>query len=155
MPATKKLRFDISIQAPVERVWETMLGPRSYEEWTAPFGEGSRFEGTWEEGARMRFLSPSGDGMVARIAANRPCEFLSIQHLGCITGGVEDGESEMSRAWASAFENYTFRRIGGGTELLVEQDAVADFEQYLLGAWPKALAKLKEMCEGAPLSGGE
>jgi uncharacterized protein YndB with AHSA1/START domain len=147
MPPAEKLQFNLYIEAPVERVWDTMFGAESYKDWTSAFCEGSYFEGSWEEGARIRFLAPSGDGMFARIAANRRHEFLSIQHLGCIAGGVEDRDSEAAFASAPAFENYTFKAVGGTTELAVEQDASEEYEQYLRDAWPKALAKLKEMCE--------
>ena len=71
----KTLRFSTLIQAPPGRVWQLMLAPDSYRDWTAAFMEGSRYEGSWEQGQRIRFLSPAGEGMVAEIAENRPGEF--------------------------------------------------------------------------------
>jgi uncharacterized protein YndB with AHSA1/START domain len=139
MTAVRKLRFRTHINAPVERVWEMMLGPDSYRQWTSAFVEGSYFEGSWDEGATIRFLSPSGDGMVAIIAENRPHERISIRHVGIIAAGVEDRESDQIRAWAPAFENYTFRPVDGGTEVAIEQDVAEDFEQHMLDMWPRAL----------------
>ena len=74
-------------------------------------------------------------------------EFLSIRHLGMIQGGVEDVDSEAVRAWGPAHENYTFRAVDGGTEVLVEQDAPEDFAASLSACWSKAFARLKELCE--------
>ena len=64
----KKLVFTTFIDAPRETVWDRMLAPATYERWTAAFAEGSRFEGSWAEGARIRFLGPDGSGgMVSMI----------------------------------------------------------------------------------------
>lgn len=87
--------------------------------------------------------------MVAEIAEHRPNEFISIRHLGSISNGVEDTESEAVRAWAPAYENYTFFATPGGTRLVVIQDVTEDFEQYLASAWPKALQQLKVLCEAS------
>lgn len=72
----------------------------------------------------IAFLSPSGDGMVADIAAFRPNEYISLRHLGWIVNGVEDTESEAVRAWAPAFENYTFQSVPEGTRPIVDQDVL-------------------------------
>jgi uncharacterized protein YndB with AHSA1/START domain len=142
-----KLNFSIVIQAPRAQVWNVMLGAESYPVWTALFCEGSYFEGAWEAGARIRFLSPSGGGMTSVIAENRLHEYLSIKHLGYIHNGVEDTESESVRSWAPAFENYSFREAAGGTEVRVEVDITAEYESYMRETWPQALAKLKEICQ--------
>lgn len=147
MPADKRIQFSTVIHAPVATVWRLMIGPQSYRQWTSAFAEGSHFQGSWEQGARIRFLAPSGDGMVAEIAELRPGEFISIHHLGMIANGVEDTTSDAARAWAPAYENYTFVTVPEGTRVVVDQDVPADFEGYMRGAWPKALALLKQLCE--------
>ena len=65
------MEFSVTIQAPPERVWETAFADHGYRQWTVPFCEGSYFEGSWESGARMRFLAPGGAGMVAEIAESQ------------------------------------------------------------------------------------
>ncbi|MCB9880600.1 MAG: SRPBCC domain-containing protein [Planctomycetes bacterium] len=142
----KRLRFIKDIPAPVATVWSTMLAPDSYEHWTAAFCEGSHYDGAWEEGERIRFLAPNGDGMVAEIAELRPREFVSIRHLGFIHGGVEDTESDAIRAWAPAYENYSFEATLGGTRLVIDQDVTEDFEAMMKDAWPKALNRLESLC---------
>ena len=145
----KTLRYSITIQAPREAVWAAMLGPDTYRAWTAPFCEGSYYEGSWNAGDRIRFLGPNGEGMSSVIAESRPPEFVSIRHLGIVKDGIEDTTSEAAAAWASAFENYTFARVGDATEVTVEVQMAPDFEAFMDESWPKALAKLRSICEDA------
>jgi hypothetical protein len=59
---------------------------------------------------------------------------------------VEDGK-EKETEWAGALENYTFKDIGGKTEVLVDMDSNEEFEEMFQDIWPKALQKLKELAE--------
>lgn len=145
----KTLTFAISIKAPKQVVWEKMLNDETYRIWTTPFAEGSHFVGSWDKGAKIKFLGPGGDaGMVSEIAESRPFEYISIRHLGEILNGVEDTTSEKVKAWTPAYENYTFADEDGGTKLTVQLDTVPDFEQYMNDTFPKALEVLKGLCEG-------
>jgi hypothetical protein len=148
MPAVKRLQFTTIIEAPVERVYALMIEPEAYKHWTSAFAEGSSFEGSWAQGGQIRFLSPSGDGMVAEIAENRANQFISIRHRGFIAQGVVDTDSEAVRAWAPAYENYSFQAVPQGTRLVVDQDITDDFEGFMNETWPKALARLNALCEG-------
>ena len=62
----KTLTFEIAINAPRAVVWTNMLGAETYKVWTSPFCEGTYFVGSWDKGARIHFLAPSGDGMRGR-----------------------------------------------------------------------------------------
>ena len=142
----------ISISAPKEKVWDTMLGEDTYREWTSVFNEGGRFEGNWDEGSKMLFLGPDPEtgkegGMVARIKENRPYEFISIEHLGMIKDGVEDMTSEEVKKWTPAFENYTFVEENGVTEVTVDIDVATEYADMFGELWPKALQKVKEISE--------
>ena len=147
MSQVKRAQFSTLISAPPAVVVEVMTGPESYRDWTSVFTEGSCYEGSWNEGERIRFLTPSGDGMVAEIAEHRPNEFISIRHIGVVQNGVEDTESEAVRAWAPAYENYTFEAVGEGTRVVVDQDVTAEYEDYMQKTWRDALARLKALCE--------
>jgi hypothetical protein len=148
----QKLHFSITINAPKEKVWHTMLDDKPYREWTAAFNPGSYYKGDWSKGSKILFLGPdpkTGEegGMVSRIAENKPYEFISIEHLGIVKNGVEDTTSEEARKWAPAFENYTFKEKGGATEVLVEMDIEDENKKMFEEMWPKALQKLKEIAE--------
>jgi len=86
--------------------------------------------------------------MVAEIAAFRPNEYISLRHLGWVVKGVEDTESEAVRSWAPAYENYTFQIVPDGTRLIVDQDVLEEYLDFMSKTWPKALSLLKELCEG-------
>ncbi len=147
MTEPNRMTFSTTINAPVDRVWRTMLEDATYREWTSVFAEGSAYEGSWEPGAKIRFTAPGGDGMVAEIAEHRPREYVSIRHLGMMQGGQEDTTSAAVRSWAPIYENYRFREVPGGTEVVVEMDSLPAFDQQMRELWPKALARLKEVAE--------
>jgi len=146
------LTYNTTIAANPARVWDVMLEQETYQSWTSAFAEGSRYEGSWDQGQSIRFLGPDGNGMVAVIAENRRHEFLSIQHLGMIKAGVQDTESELAKAWTPSFENYRFTPAGSSTELEVTLDVPEQYVDFMNQAWSAALAKLKELCE-RPVTG--
>lgn len=143
----KRLHFSKSINAPREKVWNTLIGRESYKAWTAPFMEGSYYEGSWNKGDKIRFLGPDGGGMTSVIADNRLHEFISIKHLGEVKNGVDDFDSEDARKWALAFENYTLTKVNGSTEVGIDIDVTPDFESYMKEKWPVALDTLKSLSE--------
>ena len=147
MATKKRIQFSIIIAAPVETVFKTMLAPASYNDWTSAFAEGSYYEGAWRQGEKIKFLLPSGDGMVAEVAECRENEFVSLRHIGSVNNGIEDTTSESVRAWAPAYENYTFSAITEGTKLVIDQDVTEEFEAFITQAWPNALQRLKTLCE--------
>ncbi|MGP9799913.1 SRPBCC family protein [Rheinheimera sp. NSM] len=149
MRNVKQLHFSIVINAPVQTVWQRMLSDVGYRNWTSAFCEGSYFKGSWQQGETIRFLSPSGDGMVATIAEHKPLELISIKHLGFIVAGKDDFSSDNVTSWAPAYENYRFRAVETGTEVSIEQDIAPEYEQYMQDTWPKALQKLKLLAEQA------
>jgi uncharacterized protein YndB with AHSA1/START domain len=146
-----KLKFSIVINAPKEKVWNTMLDDKTYRIWTEEFTPGSHYVGNWSKGSKILFLGPGNDGkiggMVSRIKDNRLYEFISIEHLGEVLDGIEDTTSDRVKIWAGALENYTFIDKNGKTELVVEMDINEEFKEMFEGMWPKALQKLKSLCE--------
>lgn len=145
----EKLRFVITINAPREKVWNTMLEKNTYQKWTSSFHKGSTYEGNWKEGSEMKFIGPSQDGnisgMYALIVANRPYEFVSIKHLG-------DFNNDGKNPWPvvqgqETYENYTFKDVDGGTEMIVELTVPVEWKEMFNDMWPKALVRLKEIVE--------
>ena len=148
----EKLRQTIFINAPRPRVWEAMLADATYRDWTSAFSPGSYYKGDWSEGSKILFLGPDPDGggeggIVSRIAANRLHEFISVEHLGIVQNGVEDTESPAAKAWAPAYENYTFADSNGGTELTIEMDIQGEQKATFDKMWTDALARLKAIAE--------
>ena len=147
----EKLQFKIDINAQKEKVWDTMLEDRTYRIWTEEFTPGSHYIGSWEEGSKILFLGPANDGklggMVSRIKENKLHKFISIEHLGEVLDGIEDTTSDRVKIWAGALENYTFIDKDDKTELVVDMVINEEFKEMFEGLWPKALQKLKSICE--------
>lgn len=149
-----KLQFKVSIDAPVTRIYDFMLGISSkstYEQWTALFNPTSTYEGSWSKGSKILFVGVDENGekggMVARIVENIANRFVSIQHYGLIQGDEEITEGPEIEKWANSFENYTFEENNGTTIVTVHLDTLEDYTDYMNQSYPKALNKLKELCE--------
>ena len=148
----QKLTASIIINAPREKVWDTLLGYNTYKEWTKVFNPTSRYEGDWSEGSKILFLGTDENGgneggMVSKIAKNVPNEFISIKHLGIIENGIEDTTSPKAKSWAPAYENYILTDVNGGTEFTVEQDLDDEYMEMFKEMWEKALQELKRLSE--------
>ena len=150
----KKLQFKVGINAPVTKVYDVMLGiinKSTYEQWTALFNPTSTYEGTWIKGSKMLFIGidDKGEkgGMVSEIAEIIPNRFVSIRHYGLLKANVEITEGSEVEKWANGFENYTFEESNETTTLTVDLDTTEDFLDYMNETYPKALDKLKEICE--------
>ena len=148
----EKLNFNITIDAPREKVWKVLWDDATYPKWTSAFSETSYAETDWQEGSKVLFGDGSGNGMVSRIAVKRENEFLSFEHLGELKDGVEIPNSD----WAGAREEYTLKTVGGKTELHVEMDSDGgEFAEMFKGMWPRALAILKELSESSAVFDGK
>lgn len=150
----KKLQFKINIYARATKIYDIMLGLTSkstYEQWTSLFNPTSTYEGSWEKGNKMLFIGVDAKGekggIVSRIAENIPNQFVSIQHYGLIKADMEIIEGPEVEKWANGCENYTFEESDGLTTVTVDLDTTENFLAYMNQTYPKALAKLKELCE--------
>ncbi len=138
----KKLKFTTTINAPKEKVWKTLWDDKSYRQWTAAFAEGSYAESDWNEGSKITFLTPKGDGMFGIIEKKIPNEQMTFKHLGELKNGIEEPKD-----WGDATESYHLSEKDGITELTVQMDSTADFEQYFNDTFPKALESVKHISE--------
>lgn len=146
----ERLQFKTTIDAARERVWEILWGDQTYPQWTSPFSEGSQVKTDWKKGSRVLFLDGQGEGMVSEIVEKVPNEFMSFRHIGVLKDGKEDFETARKKGWSGAMENYTLKTMNGKTEVTVDQDVEAEYNEYFLKAWPKALEKLKAIAEEVP-----
>jgi uncharacterized protein YndB with AHSA1/START domain len=153
-----KLRFTVDITAPVDHVWDSMLDPDTYREWTHSFHEGSHYTGGWNTGDEIRFLGPDDDGrmggMIARVVENRPAEFVSLEYTGQIIDGVDDFTSAEAKELIGAHEDYSFSEHDGVTTVDIAVDSDEKFSEMFQEAWPVALAKLGEIAERDTTGGG-
>ena len=146
-----RLHFEVLINQSPAKVYDAMLEKPTYEEWTDVFSPGSTYIGTWEEGSKIFFVGQGEEGnqngMVSRVYKNVENKLVDIEHLGVLKECVEILGGKEVEMWAGAHEIYTFEEKGSNTLLLVELDTTMEYEDFFAEAWPKALDKLKEICE--------
>lgn len=150
----KTLTYIINIDAPASKVYNIMLGldnKKTYEAWTALFNPTSTYKGSWEKGSKIVFvgIDEQGNmgGMIAKIAENIPNKSIVIKHYGILENDKEIIDGPKVENWAGASENYSFSEHNGTTSITVDVDANDEFMTYFDETWPKALNKLKEICE--------
>jgi len=144
----KEIKFEDNIAASAKHIWETMLAPDTYKEWSGAAWPGSSYEGEWKEGAEIRFVSPEGEGTLVKILAYEPYHYISAEHIAVLLkGGAQDRESEMAKDWVGSTESYTFTENNGTTLFSVQMRVSDGWADMFNTDWPKALAKLKEICE--------
>ncbi|MEX0360080.1 MAG: SRPBCC domain-containing protein, partial [Allomuricauda sp.] len=122
----KTLYFEETINAPVEKVYRSMLDKETFQKWTSEFNPTSRYEGSWEEGSKILFLAEEENGntmgMLSRIKENRPHAFVSIEHLGIVENGKEITDGDKVEVFAGALEEYTFVPRNGSTMIQARMD---------------------------------
>lgn len=150
----EKLQFASHIKSPVNKVFDIMLGisnKSTYEQWTALFNPTSTYEGSWKKGSKMLFIGfdEKGEksGMVSEIVDNILNQSISIRHYGFVKSNVEITSGPEVEKWGNGFENYTFKEKNGITSVTVDLDVAEEFSDYMKKTYPKALNKLKELCE--------
>jgi len=145
------LHFEKNINASAKNVFETMLDKKQFPVWTAEFNPELHFIGSWEKDCEIIFLGTDKDGnmggMLSKVKENIPNKFISIEHLGLIQNGREITSGPEVEGWVGAMENYTFKEENGKTLVSVDVDVNQEFKSYFLKTWPKALKKLKTICE--------
>ncbi len=148
---TEVLHYEVIINSPVEKVYDTMLNEDSYRDWTSIFNSASHYSGSWNKGSRILFLGTDSNGgssgMVSWIKENIKNKLLSIEHIGTIKNGKEFLCGKEADGWKGSLENYTFNPLGQKTVLSVDIDSNHDFKSYFEETWPKALDKLRSICE--------
>jgi uncharacterized protein YndB with AHSA1/START domain len=150
----KKTQFEVSIDAPAAKVYDMMLGITDksiYEHWTAVFNPTCTYEGDWSKGGKMLFVGTDEKGekggLVSEVVENIPNRFVSVRHYGLVKSDEEVTDGPEVEKWANGFENYTFEENNGTTRVTVDLDTTEDFLDYMNTTFPKALQKLKELCE--------
>lgn len=150
----EKVQFKVNIHAPVATVYDIMLGitdKQTYEQWTALFNPTSTYSGSWSKGSKIQFIGidENGEkgGMLSEIVDAVADRYVSIRHYGLIKSGLEITDGPDVEKWANGNENYTFEESNGTTTVTVDLDTAADFVDYMNETYPKALDKLKALCE--------
>ena len=147
----ERLKFDIQVKAPVDKVFATMTGKTGYQQWTSVFCESSDFEGSWSEGEKIMFVAVNKagkrEGMLGRVKAFVLNSFVSVEYYGVLDGDDEITEGEIAEGFKDMYENFSFEPQEYGTLVTVDVDVEDAFKPFLMETYPKALERLKQICE--------
>jgi len=139
-------RYSQHIAAPRETVWRLMLlDDAGYRDWTSAFCDGSYYEGSWEPGSEIQFLTPEGQGLMARVAQLEAPAHVQLRHQAEIENFQVKADG--SANWKDCREEYWLHEEAGGTRVDVELEVSPDYEGVMCELWPKALLRLKQLCE--------
>ena len=138
----KTITFTTEIDAPIEKVWESLWNEDSYKEWTKHFVPGSHYVSDWQISGRTLFLGPDGNGMFATITKlNKPYE-VTFLHQGEIWDGVEKESIA-----GGAYERYVLIESDGSTTLTVSVDVDDQYEEHMDEGFSKGLEEVKRIAE--------
>ena len=143
----KAKKFETIIDAPAKKVWDVLWSDKTYRDWTSVFSEGSYAESDWNEGSKIYFLTPEGDGMYSIIEKKIPNKLMVFKHLGVLKAKKEVPLDEESKKWTGAKEIYDLVEEGKKTILTASVDLMADFEAFFAETFPKALERVKKLAE--------
>ena len=142
------LKYKIEIAAPAKKVWETMLQQETYRQWVGKSWPGSTYEGKWEKGEKIKFVSSEGEGALAEMVEAKPYEQILARHIALLQkGGVEDRTSEVAQGWVGTTEGYQFTERNGSTTVTVTIETKAEWRDMFDEGWPAALEELKKITE--------
>lgn len=147
----ERLEFTTEINAPVEKVFNTMLAPETYKQWTAVFSPTSDYEGEWAQDAKIMFTMLDNDGkrggMVGIVEQYVPNKVVSVRFIGVLDGENEITEGDAIQSFVGIYENYYFESLDHGTSVRVEVDVDAEYRSYMLETYPRSLTILKQIAE--------
>ncbi|KIA96059.1 ATPase [Flavobacterium sp. KMS] len=141
------LEFAIRIKATVETIWSVLWDDETYKKWTSVFCEGSHTISDWNEGDKIHFMSPNGEGMYSVIETKIPNEYMAFKHLGEIKDFKELPIDEATKKWSGAMETYRLTEEDGFTVLEAKVDTLEKYIDYFKEVFPKGLEMVKELSE--------
>lgn len=140
-----KMQFTIEINAPKEKVWDTLWQDDTLREWASIIDPGTYMIGELKEGNEVQFISSeNGYGVTSLVEKLIPNEFLLLRHSA---DTQESGKLEREKQWTGSEESYSLSEKDGITTLNIVFDVPQELEEYFQVNYPIALKKVKELAE--------
>jgi hypothetical protein len=141
------LDFKIKIKAPREKVWDVLWEDETYRKWTAAFCEGTYVETNWEEGGKIHFLNPNGEGMNSIIETKIPNEYMAFKHISGLKDFKEMPIDAETAQWTGSMETYRLTQEDGFTVLEAKVDTLEKYSDYFKTTFPSGLEVVKQLSE--------
>jgi len=141
----KEMQFIVEINAPKERVWDTLWQDKTFREWSGIIDPGTYMVGDLEEGNEVQFISAeNGYGVTSLVERVAPGEFLLLRHEA---DTQDTGKQLREKEWTGGKESYTLTEKDGVTTLTASFDVPQELEEYFKDTYPKALERVKVLSE--------
>ena len=145
MLGIQKQQFSIEIQAPKEKVWNTLWDDKTLRDWASIIDEGTYMVGEIKEGNKVQFISSvSGYGVTSLVEKLIPNEFVSFRQMA---DTKDSGEQEREKEWTGGEESYLLAENNNVTTLTVDIDVPPGQEETFKVRFPKALERVKILAE--------
>lgn len=143
----KEVQFKVQISATKEKVWETLWQDATFRDWASIIDPETYMVGELKVGNEVQFISAHGGyGVTSLVEELIPHEFLLLRHQADTQGA---GTQERAAEWTGGAEGYALRESDGVTTLTVTFDVPVEMEAMFNVSYPKALARIKRLAEGA------
>lgn len=141
----KEMKFSIEINAPKEKVWDTLWQDETFRDWSNLIDPGTYMVGELKQGSEVQFLSAeNGYGVTSKVVELIDNEYLVLNHEADTQDG---GEREREKQWTGGQESYSLVENNGITTLTGVFDVPAELEDMFNESYPKAFGRIKELAE--------
>lgn len=140
----KELQFQVEIQAPKDRVWDTLWQDATFRQWAGIIDPGTHLVGDLIEGNEVQFISGNGYGVTSLVEKLIESELLVFKHRA---DTKESGAQERADEWTGGRESYELSEENHTTKLTATFDVPEEMENYFRDTYPKALEQVKILAE--------
>ena len=139
------MQFSIEIEAPSEKVWQTLWEDETLRDWGNSIDEGLYMVGKIAEGNEVQFISSvSGFGVTSVIEKLIPHEYIAFKQ---VADTMDSGKQERDKEWTGGTESYELVEKNNITNLIVKIDVPPGQEETFKVRFPKALERGKILAE--------
>ena len=139
------MQFSTEIQAPREKVWNTLFDDETFRDWGNIIDEGQYMVGELKEGNEVQFISSaSGYGVTSLVEKLVPNEIVLFRQMA---DTKDSGEKEREKEWTGGTESYSLVENNSITNLTVNIDVPPGQEETFKDRFPKALERVKMLAE--------
>lgn len=141
------LEFKIEIEAPKEKVWKVLWDDETYRQWTSAFCEGTYAISDWNEGSKIQFLSPNGEGVNSVIESKIINEYMAFRHISELKNFEDISVDAIPQGWAGGIETYRLTQNNAVTTLDITMDCIEKYVEYFNKVFPESMEIIKRLSE--------
>ena len=139
------MQFSIEIEAPREKVWQTLWEDKTFRDWGNIIDEGQYMVGEIAEGSVVQFISSeNGLGVTSVIEKLIPHEYIAFKQ---VADTADSGKEERDKEWTGGTESFELIEKNNSTNLTVKIDVPPGLEEIFKDRFPKALERVKILAE--------